>query len=77
MVNKRDCATLLPILAKSLLPGAEVHMDDCAAYENLEQHLPNLVSQRRVVVHEDNFVDPVTRVHTQEAESTWATLKCQ
>lgn len=75
VVNKRDRATLLPILAKCLLPGTEVHTDDWGAYGNLEQHLPNLVSQHRVVVHADNFVDPVTGVHTQEAESSWATLK--
>ena len=29
----------------------------------------------RVVVHADNFVDPATGVHTQEAESAWANLK--
>ena len=28
-----------------------------------------------VVVHADNFVDPVTGVHTQEAELAWANLK--
>jgi len=27
------------------------------------------------VVHQDNFVDPLTGVHTQEAESAWARLK--
>ena len=38
-------------------------------------HLPNHVARHRVVVHADNFVDPVTGVHTQEAESAWANLK--
>lgn len=26
-------------------------------------------------MHADNFVDPATAVHTQEAESAWAALK--
>lgn len=29
----------------------------------------------RIVVHQNNFVDPVTGVHTQEAESGWARAK--
>ena len=75
VVTKRDCATLLPILTKCLLPGTEVHTHDWAAYGNLEQHLPNLVARHRVVVHADNFVDPISGVYTQEAESAWAILK--
>ena len=27
------------------------------------------------MVHQNNFVDPLTGVHTQEAESAWARLK--
>ena len=38
VVEKRDRATLLPILAKCLQPGSEVHTDDWGAYDNLEQH---------------------------------------
>ena len=75
VVRRRDRATLLPILAKCLLPGTEVHTDDWGAYARLDQHLPNHVSRHRVVVHADHFVDPITGVHTQEAESAWAQLK--
>lgn len=75
IVRKRDRATLLPILAKCLLPGSEVHTDDWGAYYRLEHHLPNHVARHRVVVHADNFVDPVTGVHTQDVESAWANLK--
>ena len=71
----RDRATLLPILQKCLRPGSEVYTDDWGAYRNLDQHLPNQVARHRVVVHADNFVHPVTGVHTQEAESVWANLK--
>ena len=75
IVRKRDRATLLPILAKCLLPGSEVHTDDWGAYYRLEHHLPNHAARHRVVVHADNFVDPVTGVHTQDVESAWANLK--
>ena len=74
VVVSRDCATLLPILARCLQPGSEVYTDDWGAYRNLEQHLPNQVRQHCVVVHADNFVDQVTGAHTQEAESAWANL---
>ncbi|XP_044162823.1 uncharacterized protein LOC114951570 [Acropora millepora] len=75
VVENRNHATLLPILPKCLQPGSEVHTDDWGAYDNLEQHLPHLVLRHRIVVHADNFVDPATGVHTQEAESAWAALK--
>ena len=74
-MEQRDRATLLPILRKCLQPGSEVHTDDWGAYERLEQHLPNHVARHWVVNHSENFVDPVSGVHTQEAESAWATLK--
>lgn len=75
VVEKRDRATLLPIIAKCLQPGSEVYTDDWGAYRRLEQHLPNHVARHRVVVHAHNFVDPLTGVHTQEVESSWANLK--
>ena len=62
------------ILQRVLLPGSEVHSDDWAAYRNLHVHVPN-VTVHRTVVHQDNFVDRVTGIHTQEAESAWARLK--
>ena len=52
-----------------------MYSDDWGAYRNLERHLPHHVAQHHIVVHQDNFVDPVTGVHTQEAESAWAQLK--
>ena len=40
----------------------------------LNLYIPNVVFHR-IVVHQNNFVDPLTGVHTQEAESAWARLK--
>ena len=51
-----------------------MHTDDWAAYRNLQLHVAN-VSVHRVVVHQDNFVDPLTGIHTQEVESAWVRLK--
>ena len=74
VVAQRNRATLAPILQRVLLPGSELHSDDWAGYRNLERHVPN-VRVHRTVVHRDNFVDPRTGIHTQEAESAWARLK--
>lgn len=73
-MDRRDRGVLAQILQRVLVPGSEVHTDDWAAYRNLDRHVPN-VAVHRVVVHQDNFVDPVTGIHTQEAESAWARLK--
>ena len=43
--------------------------------DKIRGSLPNHVARHRVIVHADNFVDPATGVHTQEAESAWANLK--
>ena len=74
VVQRRDRATLCQILQRVLLPGSEVHTDDWAAYRNLHRHVPNVTVHRSVVYH-DNFVDLLTGVHTQEAESACARLK--
>lgn len=74
VVRRRDRATLTQILQRVLLPGSEVHTDDWGAYRNLHHYVPN-VTVHRIVVHQNNFVDPLTGIHTQEAESAWARLK--
>ena len=51
-----------------------MHTDDWGAYRNLDMHVAN-VAVHRTVVHQNNFVDPLTGVHTQEVESAWARLK--
>ena len=66
---------LLPILERCLQPRSAVYTNDWGAYNNLECHLPNHVAHHHTVVHRENFVDPATGVHTQEAESAWANLK--
>ena len=74
VVRRRDRATLGAILGRVLLPGSEVHTDDWGAYRDLPRHVPN-VQLHQVVVHADNFIDPMTGIHTQEVESAWSRLK--
>ena len=67
VLERRDRASLIPILQRVLLPGTEVHSDNWGAYFNLTAHAAT-VQTHRVVVHGANFVDPVTGVYTQEVE---------
>ena len=64
VVDRRDAATLHPIISRCVRPGTEVHTDDWASYRNLHQRINN-VGAHQVVVHCRNFVDPATGVHTQ------------
>ena len=74
VVERRDRASVLPIIQRCLLPRSVVHTDDWGAYHRLDHFLPN-VAQHEVVVHARNFVDPDTGVHTQNIESAWSTMK--
>ena len=76
VVQRRNAATLDPIIDFCILPGTEVHTDDWGAYRGINQRI-NKVYRHKVVVHSRNFVDPRTGVHTQEIESCWAKLKLQ
>ena len=73
IVQRRDAATLLPIIQAHTAPGSIVHSDDWAAYRSVHQ-LGN-VATHNVVNHSLHFVDPVTGVHTQNVESSWNRVK--
>ena len=73
VVDRRNTATLLPIIQRCVLPGTEMHSDNWAAYRRL-QLLPN-VNRHQVVENAHNFVDLRTGVHTREVESAWSQLK--
>ncbi|PFX23481.1 hypothetical protein AWC38_SpisGene11974 [Stylophora pistillata] len=53
-------------------PGSIVYSDQWAAYRQLQRRLG---LQHGAVNHSLHFVDPVTGVHTQNAESNWCTAK--
>lgn len=74
VVERRDIATLDPIISRCIRPGTVVYTDDWAAYRGMTGRINN-VAAHRIVAHAQNFVDPVTGVHTQEVESCWNNLK--
>ena len=69
IIEKRDAATLQPIIRKAVQPGTIIHSDQWRAYHSIQSEL-NL--QHRTVNHSVNFIDPDTGVHTQTIESYWA-----
>ena len=69
--NRRNEATLLPIIRHYVAPGSTIITDKWKAYINLGNH---------GYVHEDvnhsrNFVDPATGAHTNRIEGTWTHVK--
>ena len=71
--NRRDAATLLPIIQQWILPGTTIVSDLWRAYGGvaaLPQNYTHLT-----VNHSVNFVDPVTGAHTQMIEGHWSQVK--
>jgi len=69
IVDRRDAATLLPIIEAHVLPGTIVHSDQWAAYNQVASLNP--VAQHSTVNHSIEFVNSSTGVHTQNIESYW------
>ena len=68
IVERRDAATLLPIIKKVVREGSVIHSDEWKAYCKIaesENYNHNTVN------HTLHFVDPNTGVHTQNIESYW------
>lgn len=72
LVRRRNAATLLPIIQRNVRVGSIVHSDEWAAYRQLQRRLG---LHHGTVNHSLHFVDPVTGVHTQHAESNWSSAK--
>ena len=72
-VDRRDSATLLPIIQQMVLPGSIVHTDGWGAYNGIGT-LPQGYTHQ-VVNHSLNFVDPLTGCHTQTVERMWREVK--
>ena len=73
IVQRRDAATLLPIINNHVAPGTIIHSDEWSAYRRVG-YLPN-VSSHSTVNHSLTFVAPVTGTHTQHIESYWNRAK--
>ena len=70
--QRRDAATLIPIIEKHVLPGSTIHTDCWAAYRRLS----NAGYAHYTVNHKENFVDPTdSEVRTQKVERLWRDVK--
>ena len=72
IVQRRDAATLLPIIQAHINPGTEIHSDQWAAYGNVGT-LPG-VAAHSTVNHSLEFV-AADGTHTQHVESYWNRVK--
>ena len=72
LVRRRNAATLLGIIQRQVQPGSIVYTDQWAAYRQMQRRLG---LNHRTVNHSLHFVDPITGVHTQHAESNWSAAK--
>lgn len=70
-VERRDKATLLPIIKRECKVGSEIHSDEWAAY----RCLPAEGFVHETVNHQRNYVDPMTGAHTQAIERSWLDAK--
>ncbi|KAF4530357.1 hypothetical protein B566_EDAN018488, partial [Ephemera danica] len=70
-VQRRDRATLLPIVETEVHRDTTIHSDEWPAYATLGQH--GFVHES--VNHSENFVDPETGANTQRIERMWVGLK--
>ena len=73
VVQRRNAATLLPIIQAHTAPGSIIHSDEWAAYRQVSG-LPT-VAAHNTVNHSLNFVDPASGTHTQHVKSYWSRAK--
>ncbi|XP_070155171.1 uncharacterized protein [Polyergus mexicanus] len=70
-VNDRSELTLLNIIHRRIAPGTTIYSDCWRAYFNLKNEGFN----HFMVNHSENFVHPITGVHTQNIERLWRDMR--
>lgn len=71
VVQKRDKTTLHEIIQREVIAGSIIHSDGWSGYNGLSDHGYN----HYVVNHSENFIDPISKAHTQRIESLWLPLR--
>lgn len=71
VVERRDKDTLIPIIQEHCAVRSYVYSDEWRSYSTLTTK----GFRHATVCHQENFVDPVTGVHTQLIERTWLDAK--
>lgn len=72
-VPDRTEKTLIPLIQKHIAPNTQINSDCWKAYKSIDT-LPQNYTHGEVN-HSKNFVDPVTKVHTQTVERMWRSVK--
>ncbi|XP_011864121.1 PREDICTED: uncharacterized protein LOC105560006 [Vollenhovia emeryi] len=70
-VSDRSESTLINIIRRRIAPGTTIYSDCWRAYTNLK----NEGFKHFTVNHSENFVDPITGVHTQNIERLWRDMR--
>ena len=72
LVDDRKADTLLPSIEQVCPPENVFHSDKYASYRQISSRLH---FEHKVVNHSENFVDPITKAHTQCIETRWNCIK--
>ena len=73
VVQRRDAATLMPLIMQHINQKTEIHSDEWRAYNRIKHE----EYDHYTVNHTENFVDPVTGRHTQLIECLWNVAKTE
>lgn len=74
-IPDKSAATLLPLVQEHIAPGSIVHTDGLPSYNGIANLPVNPPYQHLVVIHQDNFVDPLTGACTNRVECYWKNAK--
>ena len=72
-VERRDAATLIPIIQREVQPGSTIHSDEWPAYRRLNQ----IGFQHLTVNHQHEYVNNNSGAHTQGIERSWLDSKIE
>jgi hypothetical protein len=70
-IQKRVKVTLHNIIQREVIAGSTIHSDGWSGYNGLS----DLWYSHNIVNHSENFVDPISKAHTQRIESLWRPLR--
>jgi transposase-like protein len=71
-VEDRSADTICQVIEKHVHPGSIIHTDCWKGYMYLDK---SEEYEHRTVNHSEYFKDPITQVHTNTVEGTWAAIK--
>ena len=70
-VTKQDFINIIPVITCHVRPGCTINTDGTCVYNALNSM--NYI--HNVVIHKDNFVNPITGHHTNWIKGFWGNLK--